>query len=132
MSEIETPQQPAKPAPSIEFENAFSSGSGGCVRDCICGIVHFDYYNSWDWEDEELEALQEKAAKDPEKYIGHNYSISTYIVSGREIVMGCPCNFGGPYEEFILEHAAQIAAYLNSRSETLSRQAQAMVVRLPQ
>jgi hypothetical protein len=104
-------------AVSQSFERAFSSGSGGCVRDCDCGRTNYDYANSWDWDDGELEALIENAKAEPDRYIGHDHSVSTMDVSGKEIVMGCPCNSARRFEDWIILHAAQIAEYLNSRAD---------------
>lgn len=109
---------------SEEFENAFTSHNGGCVRDCQCGRVYFDGYNSYDWEDGELEGSREKAAKD-KKYIERDYSIGTYIINGVEVVIGCECNFGRKYEDFLLAYSESIAEYLNKVTENKIKEAAA-------
>lgn len=110
-------------AVSVNFERAFASGSGGCVRDCDCGRTNYDFANRWDWEDGELEGLIEKAKAEPDRYIGHDCSVSTMDVSGKEIVMGCPCNSARRFEDWIIAHGEQIAEYLNSRANDLEAEA---------
>ena len=119
-----------KKACSETFEQAFASNSSGCVRVCECGRTNYDYYNTWDWEKNELENLIAKAESEPEKYIGHDYSISTMIVNGKEIVMGCPCNSARPYEDFLISHACQIAKFLNAYSDELTKRAKESRVKL--
>ena len=111
------------------FSDSFDSRCAGCIRTCECGITYFDEYNVWDWEEGELEKLQQKAKDDPEHYIGHNYSIGTIEIDGIEIVYGCTCNLARKYEDFILEHAGQIAEYLNKRAVMLREKADSIEVK---
>lgn len=108
-------QKTAKDLPPVSegWEQAFGSNTSGCYRVCEgCDRVYFDSFGSWDWEDGELEALKENAKKTPDKYIECDYSISTYFVCGKEIVTGCACNYGAPYEQWVQRNAVRIAAYL--------------------
>jgi hypothetical protein len=113
------------------FEDAFSSHGSGCVRDCVCGRTHFDTYNTYDWEDGELEDLEKKAKENPDKYIEHDHSIGMLIVDGQEFVFECPCNGAAKYERFILRHERQIADYLNKRADELTKHATEIHVNLP-
>lgn len=113
---------------SEDFERAFGTNSCGCRRECFCGRVHFDTWNHWDWEKGELETLEENATKQPDKYIGEPNSISAYRLMGKEIVLGCKCNSGAPYEAFLKNHAPEIAAYLNDWSKRLQKEAEEMKV----
>lgn len=112
------------------FSDVFNSKCGGCLRTCECGITYFDTYNVWDWEDGELEDLQQKAKEDPEHYTGIDCAVGTMSIGGIEIVYGCSCDLAQKYEDFILNHAEQIAEYLNKRSEALSEQAKAIKVNI--
>lgn len=121
---------PIKEAVSEEFERAFSSHSSGCRLTCNCGITHFDTENRWDWEEGELLSLQEHAQTSPNEYQSQPNAIGTYILYDKEIVMGCPCNFGRAYEDFIIKHARQIAEYLNSRAKRIADEVAATKVTL--
>lgn len=113
------------------FEDAFSSRMSGCIRDCQCGRVHFDTYNTYDWEKGELEDFEKRSAEKPDKYISHDHSIGTMIIDGQEFVMDCPCGGAERYERFILRHEKQIAEYLNKRADEMTRNATDIKVRLP-
>lgn len=112
--------------PSEDFEDAFSSRSGGCLRVCACGRTVFDVVNRWDWEDGELEELEKKHAENPEEYIPADYSVSTMTIGGDEWVMGCPCNKGRVYQNFINGHDEQIADYLRRRAKDFRGKAEAI------
>lgn len=109
--------------PSNDFEMAFSDHGGGCVRICHCGRTLFNSDGDWDWEKGELEELQKKADEDPDHFIDLPYTVSTCTINSSEYVMGCPCNGMRAYEDFIINHATQIAKYLNKRVEALERKA---------
>jgi hypothetical protein len=111
------------------FSDIFDSNCGGYLRICECGITYFDTHNIWDWEDGELEALEQKASDDPEHYVGMDCAIGTMSIDGREIVYGCTCKLAQRYEEFILDHAEQIAQYLNKRMMLLREKANSIEVR---
>ena len=67
--------------------------SGSIVIDCeLCGRTHFaDDEMAGTWEEGELEELRKKQLEDPNKYIGHNDSVSWGNFSGYQVVDGCPC-----------------------------------------
>jgi len=105
---------------SEAFEMAFCSGTSGCVRTCECGVTYFDEDDTTiDWENGELEGLKENSKKNPEMFRGCDYSIPTFIVSGKEFVFGCQCDGADMYENFINYHDTQIAEYLNKKAESL-------------
>ena len=101
--------------------------SGSKVIDCDhCGRVHYDYNGEF-MEEGELEDLQEKAKKDPEKYVGHDGDIYWGTVMGKATVTDCPCGFLGWFEnaiwsdrKFISEYLIKMAAArLNQAKETM-------------
>lgn len=97
-------------SPKLEnFERAFNSGCGGCVRTCECGRVFFDAHNSYDWEDGELERLTANP-----KATSLDYCVSTISCEGREYVADCDCWHSRAYAimGFIDAHAHKIALYL--------------------
>ena len=110
------------------FSEIFSSGCGGCLRTCDCGITYFDGYNNWDWEVNELENLRQKAKDDPRQYIEQDHSVSTMEIGGAQIVHGCSCGQAQRYETFILNHAVQLADYLNKRASMLKEKAKLIKV----
>ena len=113
----------SKEPPSEMFYDAFSSGGSGIRRECACGRVTFNYMEQGCYEEGELEQLEANAKKNPDKYIGVDYSVPTFVLAGQEWVVGCPCNKGANIEAFIRSHARQIAAYLNAAADDLQKRA---------
>lgn len=111
------------------FSDVFDSKYGGCIRTCECGITHFDTYNIYDWEEGELEELQQKAKDDPEHYVEIDCAVGTIEIGGIEIVYGCTCNLAKKYEDFILNYAEQLAKYLNKRATMLREKADKIEVK---
>jgi hypothetical protein len=105
------------------FEKIFDSGIGSCVHECFCGVYHFDEYNTWDWEDGELEALQEKAKTD-KKYMPHGQGIGWIEINGCDFVYGCSCDNATKYENFLRNEAERIAEFLNGVSEESAKHAE--------
>ena len=108
------------------FEEVFNSHCGGCVRTCTCGKTYYDTYNDYDWDDGELEALE----KDP-RAVALDYGVGTMSIAGEEIVFGCDCDHARRYENFIISHASQLAAYLTKRAAALEEEAKSIKVDLP-
>lgn len=106
------------------FEDAFADNVCGCRRTCVCGVVHYDAYNHYDWEDGELEALE----SDPET-VGHDGTVGTMTINNEEIVIGCTCNKAQQYETFILGHARQVAKYLNAKAASMREVADLLEVK---
>ena len=107
------------------FLKVFDGGTSGSVRDCVCGRTHFDNsdYNGWSWEEGELEKFQKLAVLHPNKYIPVDGAVGTMTIMDNEIVFGCPCNSALKFEEFINQHAKQIAEYLNAKAKELKKHA---------
>jgi len=124
------PEIHSKDAPSREFEDAFSDHCGSCVQDCACGRTCFDVVNTYDWEAGELDRLEEARVRDPGRYVALEYACCGLTVNGKTFIMGCPCNGGEPYERFLVNHAEQIAKFLNKRAELLKAHATASEVML--
>ena len=105
------------------FSKVFDSGYGGCVRTCECGITHFDCYNTWDWEEGELERLQDQAKEHPDRYVEVEGSIGTMEIDNIQIVWGCSCDLAKKHERFIRNHASKLAQYLNEYATKLRKAA---------
>jgi len=97
---------------------------------CECGITRFDSYNIWDWEEGELKKLQQKAKDDPNHYVETDCAIGTIEIGNQEIVYGCTCDIARKYENFILNHARQLAEYLNKYAANLRKTAEEIEVKL--
>lgn len=101
------------------FSEVFDSHCAGPVRDCVCGITHFDTCNNYDWEDGELEGLIEKAETQPDKYRASDGAVGTIEINGIEIVWGCTCDKAKKYETFLIEEGPRIIEYLRRRAAAL-------------
>ena len=114
------------------FENIFMSNTSGCLRTCECGRTYFDGYDGTvDWEDGELEDLQEGARLNPDTCIETDHSITTIEINGKEFVVGCSCKEVDKYENFINQHARQIAEYLNKTADEMEQEAKIIRVKQP-
>ena len=67
------------------LEDAFRSGIGHSRFECNCGNVFYNSNGSWDWEEGELEELNNSDATDLD------YTVSTVILEGIEYCMDCIC-----------------------------------------
>ena len=113
-----------------DFIRAFDSGIGTCRAICECGIVHFDEVQQhYDWEEGELEELQEFAKYNPEAYVAHDHSIGFIEIDNKQVVIDCSCNTVDKYEDFILNHVVQIAEYLNRRAKYMRQTADLIEVK---
>jgi len=123
-------KQNVKPLPqgeeaSEEFQTAFGSGCGGCLRECACGRIYFDVSpdGHWTWEHGELERLLEQQEQDPDQYQSCNYTITDMAVGGMCIVHGCHCGIAKRYEDFLITYVRQIKEFLNARAKKLKQEA---------
>ncbi len=114
---------------STAFEDAFRHG-GALVTECeFCGRTHFtENTHAGDWEEGELESLQEAAKKEPDKYeayFGEGY-VSYGYVNGRQFVLDCPCleEKVKPFEVFLWTHRRGIMQYLQQRTERALKEAE--------
>ena len=108
------------------FNEVFRSGWSGRIRVCDCGITYFDGYNDCDWEDGELEKLRQKARDKPKLYVEVDCSVSTIEIGPSQLVIDCTCGQAKRYEDFILNHAHQLAKYLN-KTAVLLREESALI-----
>jgi hypothetical protein len=92
------------------FIRAFSAGTGGCRRECRCGVTYYDIANMYDWDDGELERLEaDKAA------VSLEYSVSDIRFGGVEYVADCKCwhSTAESMMRYLECNGAQIAEYLS-------------------
>jgi len=69
------------------FHEAFSSNVSGFSMTCECGKTYYDDFNTgYDWEEGELEALEES---DTAQAVGH--SVGTIYIYEKEYVAVCGC-----------------------------------------
>jgi hypothetical protein len=101
------------------FEEAFSTGSHGCVGTCRCGKTYFDAHNSsCDWEKGELERL-EKIANPVD------FAVGGVHFEGCDYLDACTCwhERAKRIMDFIEVHASSIARYLNLEKARKQREA---------
>ena len=69
------------------FEEAFrDKGFTGSRRDCACGNIFYNSEGGWDWEDGELEGLDQNI-----KATDVDYSVGTITFEGKEYCLDCTC-----------------------------------------
>ncbi len=111
------------------FNQAFRDHCGSYWFTCACGVTYFtDDSSDMDWEPGELEGLREKATTQPDKYKAVDYTIETIEINGNRYSMDCDCGEAAYHEKFIVEHARQIAEYLNHRAINLRKLADDITV----
>lgn len=108
--------------PSEEFLQALehSHSGGGCRADCqFCGRITYDSSGIWDWDEGELEDLNKRNDEDSDKVIAVDYAVPIAYLDGKQYVIGCPCNSGRKYEDWIWNHRDLIAEYFNLRTKRI-------------
>jgi hypothetical protein len=100
------------------FERAFADSTAGCVRECDCGRVFYDGYNSYDWEEGEKERL--KADKSATRV---EYSVGDISFDGGQYVDACDCwhKKAESLMAWLDSHAHKCAKYLNLEKKRLQR-----------
>ena len=108
---------------SQEFWDAFGMKHGGIVMDCGCGRTHFTSDpNAGDFEEGELEGLEEKARTEPKRYINNGCDLPTAIdLAGYNYCYGCPCQYGPKLEAIVWALRRELAEYLAQRTNNLVR-----------
>jgi len=105
--------------PSEEFTRALKlvSCGGGSQATCeLCGRYHFASAAGYDFLDGELARLDAQAQEKPDQFIDHLAdSVSWAYLSGRQVVVGCPCGEARKWEKFIVDHRELITHYLPLR-----------------
>ncbi len=98
------------------FARAFSQSGACCSVYCeACGRAYFVTSDGHgDYHEGELEELRKKAAAKPDEYIEvpDFSSVSTAIVNGQDIVIGCLCDPTANWSKFIEEYSDEITEYL--------------------
>ncbi len=93
------------------FEQAFTSRTAGCRRECACGRQFYAPDTGYDcWDEGELEALE----VDPDA-VARQWAIGTVILGGVEYVIDCKCWHAPAMKciEWMDENAHQVAEYLS-------------------
>lgn len=98
------------------IDRSFARGGTCCDIYCeACGRTYFvTSAGHGDYEEGEIEALREKAQREPDKYIEvPDYSsVSAMHWNGKEVVIGCLCDPTRSLATFIEKHAEQLTEYL--------------------
>lgn len=89
----------------VNFERAFSTGGGGCRRQCACGKWFYNPDGGWTWEDGEIEKL-EKSSATPLPY-----PVGSIDLEGVEYCMDCDCWH---------ERARKITAWINNHAHSIA------------
>lgn len=111
------------------FVEIFSDRVWGIIRTCDCGRTHYDVENDCDYDDGELEQLEEETETAPAGlYVPRSGSVGTLNIDGKTVI-GCPCGRAKRYEDFIIDNQAGIAEYLNRRAEMLREEADSVEVK---
>jgi len=105
---------------SKEFLEAFSTQCAGPFGECACGLIWYDTFNEYD---EDHNDIVKANLNNRNTRLSVNGLVSYYKVGGEQYVMGCECNAGYKYEQFILKYEEQIAEYLRQRRLKLLDQA---------
>jgi hypothetical protein len=113
------------PEPSYEFIATFTHSGSNHVSCEFCKRVHYSPSSDFDWEDGELEELNELNRKNPDKYIAHEEDSIRYgVIDGKQFVDGCPCNSVSLYERLIIANRYQIIDFLQVRAEKIARESE--------
>lgn len=110
------------------FEDAFSTHSNGCVRECACGKIYYNPDGGWDWEEGEIERLE----KNPNA-TALDYAPGGVEFEGREVCNACTCwhDRAKKIISFLCGHDTPIAAFLNERrTRTVAKANRVPVVQL--
>lgn len=109
---------------SEHFWDAFIN-AGSLVIECeFCERTHFAYEG--DYEEGELERLEENAKKNPAKYEEHfdRDMVSWGYFNGKQAVYNCPCKSLVQYERFIWNERDSIIKYYKAKMDEKSKNAQ--------
>lgn len=105
--------------PSEHMERAVQRAGSISITCELCKREHFASGSPGYFEEGELEKLQAKAEKDPDKYVEDHSSddVPWGHIDGKQAVIGCPCNGLRRYEDFIWHNRDVIARYLVNRAK---------------
>jgi hypothetical protein len=89
--------------------------SGAITDVCeFCGRTFFEDDENKDWNEGEYERLKEWNSREPDKCVGVD-QIRTGILAGKRGVVGCPCNWATPYENFIWSNRQLIMSFISKK-----------------
>lgn len=107
----------ASEQPSELFMDLICDGGTPSIDCQLCGRTHFATGIHNDISPEELADLNEKANKEPDKYVrSDNDSIGFGWFNGMQVVYGCPCGKLKRYEDFIWHNKHLIIRYIKARA----------------
>jgi len=103
------------------FEQAFSSGTGGCSSTCPCGKKYFDDFNDYDseWEVEKKKLRLAKA-------VPLEHSVGGVIIDGVQYVDACEC-WHARAERIVMflgKNGRAVAKFLTLEKERKRREAE--------
>lgn len=110
---MKMPTKSDKP-PSELFDNLITRTSSPVETCEFCGRTCFEDDSRLDWEPGEYESLKQNQRTDPDKFYAMTH-VACGIINGKTGVIGCPCNWGQPYENFIWTHRRFIMEYISAR-----------------
>lgn len=107
-----------KTAPSEEFLEAFNNHVSTCSATCEC--CDRTIFNSMDggcFDGDELKKLQDKATREPDKYIDTD-SVHLGSIDGKQFVYSCPCEQESlyKYEAFVWGNRFSITEYIAKKT----------------
>lgn len=112
-------------APSDEFLYELSH-SGALVITCeFCNRTYFAYKG--DYDEGELEDLQSKAKKNPEKYIETSDFTSWGTVNGKQFVIDCPCNGVKGIENWLWSHRYIVESFFRRKAQRIKEDAELQI-----
>lgn len=101
--------------PPTDLFNDLIASTSSPVETCeFCGRTFFEDDSRLDWEPGEYEALKLNQKTSPEKFYAMSH-VACGTINGKSGVIGCPCNWGQPFENFIWTHRRFIMEYISAR-----------------
>lgn len=93
--------------------------AGQIIADCVCGRTHFATHSPGEYDEGELEKIQEKARENPDNYWENSMddSIAIAYLDGITLCYGCPCGRSKRYENFMWGNRALILKYIKKRAD---------------
>lgn len=89
--------------------------SGSITDTCeFCGRTFFEDDENRDWAEGEFEKLKERNGREPDKCVAID-QIRTGTLAGKRGVVGCPCNWATPYENFIWGERHMIMKFISAK-----------------
>jgi hypothetical protein len=99
---------------TYHFREVFSDGSVCGSMDCEFCNRHYVILGTIE-DPAKVEEMRQLFKTEPDKWIEADEWIETARIDGRTLVVGCPCNILGRYEQFVWRYRQEILAYLGAR-----------------